>query len=41
MQLVEESRFIPHAGEDLVEPGWKSEDVFSDAIHPRAPTFRG
>jgi predicted pyridoxine 5'-phosphate oxidase superfamily flavin-nucleotide-binding protein len=41
MQLVEESRFIPHTGEDLVEPGWKSEDVFSDAIHPRVPTFRG
>ena len=41
MQLVEESRFIPHAGEDFVEPGWKDEDVFCDVIHPRAETFRG
>lgn len=41
MQLMSESPFIPHAGEDLVEPGWKSDDAFEDAIHPRAPTFRG
>jgi predicted pyridoxine 5'-phosphate oxidase superfamily flavin-nucleotide-binding protein len=41
MELVEESRFIPHAGQDFVEPGWKDEDVFCDVIHPRAETFRG
>lgn len=41
MQLVSESAFIPKAGEDLVEPGWKSDDAFCDAIHPRAETFRG
>jgi predicted pyridoxine 5'-phosphate oxidase superfamily flavin-nucleotide-binding protein len=41
MELTEESRFIPHAGQDFVEPGWKSEEVFSDAIHPRASTFKG
>jgi hypothetical protein len=41
MELVEESRLIPHGGTDLVEPGWKSDYAFADAIHPRAPTFRG
>jgi predicted pyridoxine 5'-phosphate oxidase superfamily flavin-nucleotide-binding protein len=41
MEIVEESRFIPHAGQDFVEPGWKDEDVFCDVIHPRAETFRG
>jgi predicted pyridoxine 5'-phosphate oxidase superfamily flavin-nucleotide-binding protein len=41
MQLVSESPYVPHAGEDLVEPGWKSDDSFADAIHPRAETFRG
>jgi predicted pyridoxine 5'-phosphate oxidase superfamily flavin-nucleotide-binding protein len=41
MQLVSESPFVPHAGEDLVEPGWKSDDAFCDVIHPRAETFRG
>lgn len=41
MQLVSESSFIPKAGEDFVEPGWKSDDAFCDAIHPRAETYRG
>jgi hypothetical protein len=41
MQLVAESPFVPKAGEDFVEPGWKSDDAFCDAIHPRAETFRG
>ena len=41
MQLVSESSFIPKAGEDFVEPGWKSDDAFCDAIHPRADTYRG
>jgi predicted pyridoxine 5'-phosphate oxidase superfamily flavin-nucleotide-binding protein len=41
LQLAEESRFIPRAGEALVEPGWKDDDAFCDVIHPRAPTFGG
>ena len=41
MQLVSESAFVPKPGEDFVEPGWKSDDAFEDAIHPRAPTYRG
>lgn len=41
MQLVSESPYVPKPGEDLVEPGWKSDDAFEDVIHPRAPTFRG
>jgi uncharacterized protein len=41
MQLVSESAFVPHAGEDFVEPGWKADDAFCDVIHPRAETFRG
>ena len=41
MQLVAESPFVPKAGEDFVEPGWKSDDAFCDAIHPRAETYRG
>jgi predicted pyridoxine 5'-phosphate oxidase superfamily flavin-nucleotide-binding protein len=41
MQLVSESPFIPHAGEEFVEPGWKSDDAFCDVIHPRAETYRG
>ena len=41
MQLVSESQFVPRPGEDLVEPGWKSDDAFCDVIHPRAETFRG
>ncbi|MEO7222558.1 MAG: pyridoxamine 5'-phosphate oxidase family protein [Devosia sp.] len=41
MELVEESRFIPHPGDDFVEPGWKADDAFCDVIHPRAPTFGG
>jgi predicted pyridoxine 5'-phosphate oxidase superfamily flavin-nucleotide-binding protein len=40
-QLVNESPYVPHAGEAFVEPGWKDDDDFRDAIHPRAPTFRG
>jgi len=41
MQLVEESPFVPRAGAELNEPGWKSDDAFCDVIHPRAETFRG
>ena len=41
MQLAAESPFIPKPGENFVEPGWKSAEEFADAIHPRAPTYRG
>ncbi len=41
MQLVSESPFVPQAGQDFVEPGWKSDDAFCDVIHPRAETFKG
>jgi predicted pyridoxine 5'-phosphate oxidase superfamily flavin-nucleotide-binding protein len=41
MQFVEESPFVPRAGAELNEPGWKSDDAFCDVIHPRAETFRG
>lgn len=41
MQLVSESAFVPKPGTDFVEPGWKSDEAFHDAIHPRAPTYRG
>jgi predicted pyridoxine 5'-phosphate oxidase superfamily flavin-nucleotide-binding protein len=41
LELVAESPFVPRPGEDLVEPGWKDDDAFRDAIHPRAPTYRG
>ena len=41
LTLNEESRFIPRAGEELVEPGWKSDDAFRDVVHPRAETFGG
>lgn len=41
LELVAESRFAPKAGGDFVEPGWKSDETFRDAVHPRAKTFRG
>jgi hypothetical protein len=41
MQLVEESPFVPRAGNEFNEPGWKSDEAFHDVIHPRAPTYRG
>jgi predicted pyridoxine 5'-phosphate oxidase superfamily flavin-nucleotide-binding protein len=41
MQLVAESPFVPRAGEEFNEPGWKGDDAFCDVIHPRAPTYRG
>ena len=41
LDLVAESRFVPRPGEAPVEPGWKNEDEFADAIHPRAETFGG
>jgi hypothetical protein len=41
MQLVSESAYVPRANTEFVEPGWKTDEEFADAIHPRAPTFRG
>lgn len=41
LELVSESPFVPRAGEELPEPGWKDNDAFRDAIHPRAQTFKG
>jgi uncharacterized protein len=41
LQLIEDSPYIPAAGQDFVEPAWKGFDEFKDVVHPRAPTFRG
>jgi predicted pyridoxine 5'-phosphate oxidase superfamily flavin-nucleotide-binding protein len=38
MRLVEESIYAPQAGVEPVEPGWKSNPDFKDAMHPRQPT---
>ena len=41
MKLVEESLYVPKAGQDFPEPAWKDFPEFKDAIHPRHPTHRG
>lgn len=41
LTLADASPYIPEAGKDFVEPAWKEFDAFKDAVHPRAPTFRG
>src|SRR3569833_956718 len=41
MELAAESSFVPRAGVAPLEPVWKSDDVFADAIHPRTETNRG
>jgi uncharacterized protein len=41
LELKDASPYIPEAGKDFVEPGWKSADDFAPYVHPRAPTFRG
>jgi predicted pyridoxine 5'-phosphate oxidase superfamily flavin-nucleotide-binding protein len=41
MQLVEPSIYAPKAGEDPVEPAWKSFKEFSDAVHPRQTVAKG
>jgi predicted pyridoxine 5'-phosphate oxidase superfamily flavin-nucleotide-binding protein len=38
MRLVEDSIYAPRAGVEVVEPGWKSNPDFKDAIHARQPT---
>jgi predicted pyridoxine 5'-phosphate oxidase superfamily flavin-nucleotide-binding protein len=37
MELVERSKFVPHAGVETPEPGWKSADWARDVVPPRAP----
>jgi hypothetical protein len=41
MQLVEPSVYAPRAGEEPVEPAWKSFKEFSDAVHPRQTVATG
>ena len=41
LELAEASPYIPQPGRDLVEPDWKSYEVFKDVVHPRQKTFRG
>ena len=41
LDLVEPSVYVPRAGQDPVEPAWKSFPDFADVIHPRQPTARG
>jgi len=40
MEVVEQSPYIPHWGEEPIEPAWKSFDEFKDAVHPRQKTPR-
>ncbi|MCB1489510.1 MAG: pyridoxamine 5'-phosphate oxidase family protein [Bauldia sp.] len=35
MRMIEPSIYTPHDGVAPVEPGWKSEPEFADAVHPR------
>jgi hypothetical protein len=35
------SAYVPMAGKEFVEPGWKAAEEYRDYIHPRAPTYRG
>jgi predicted pyridoxine 5'-phosphate oxidase superfamily flavin-nucleotide-binding protein len=37
MELVERSKFVPRAGVETPEPGWKSADWARDVVPPRAP----
>jgi predicted pyridoxine 5'-phosphate oxidase superfamily flavin-nucleotide-binding protein len=41
MQLVEPSIYAPRPGIAPVEPAWKSNPAFADAIHPRQKTATG
>jgi uncharacterized protein len=36
MELVERSKFVPRAGVETPEPGWKSADWARDVVPPRA-----
>jgi uncharacterized protein len=37
LELVERSRFVPHAGIETPEPEWKSADWAQDVVPPRRP----
>lgn len=41
LELEAESKYAPVAGEEPVEPAWKTFDVFSDVTPPRRPTYKG
>jgi uncharacterized protein len=41
LDLAEPSIYAPHAGQDPVEPVWKSFPEFKNVIHPRQPAFKG
>jgi len=41
MQLVEPSIYAPRAGQEPVEPAWKSFADFKGCMHPRQKTFPG
>ena len=41
MQLVQPSIYAPCAGQDPVEPAWKSFPDFKDHVHPRQKTATG
>jgi predicted pyridoxine 5'-phosphate oxidase superfamily flavin-nucleotide-binding protein len=36
LELMEHSIYTPRAGEETVEPAWKSADMFKDVVPPRA-----
>ena len=40
MQILEQSPYIPHWGEEPIEPAWKGFDDFKDVVHPRQKTPR-
>ena len=40
MKFVEPSPYIPHWGEEPVEPAWKGFEDFRDVVHPRQQTAR-
>jgi predicted pyridoxine 5'-phosphate oxidase superfamily flavin-nucleotide-binding protein len=41
MQMTGPSIYTPQPKCEPPEPAWKTFDSFKDAVHPRAPTFRG
>jgi hypothetical protein len=41
MQMTGPSIYTPQPKCEAPEPAWKGFDLFKDAVHPRAPTFKG
>ena len=41
LSLVEPSRFTPAAGQEPVEPEWKSFEQYKDVVPPRRPAWKG